>query len=1384
MADKKNPLEFMKSSFLDWVNNSGSDMGIPRFEDNDAMAIQRMIGGVSPLRDQKMGEKALGTIFEEESKALEQRRITLQEYNQRIDDKLVKFLVELDGLVDDNVLNSLEETALSIKASATAVSQLANSVSPDKLKALMPAIGGSAAAGLNQENREKFTEQITRIGTDPNLSSEKAKEEIGRVLLNLTQAQSLAETPASAAFLTSGRYRELSKDIRSAETGSDVQRDMDRQIGGGIRSAITSLRRADASDKQGSFLNMLTGTSSSQLGIDRSQAQAALVEGIKASKEQIANSRAVIAAAKAELEKIRSTTPKDATERANQSTAIDAQNLIIAQEEQRMGEMASNAREAAANLNKPLQESLNQAGAGIKIAFSAFVAGLSQLGQFLHNSIMQVGKATLNPVVTDLFDSLKLGLDMGIKAGQLIYTMTKGTLDSMSNVFGMGGVLTSLLGRGVGSLATQGGTAGQVGGWLQKAGNAIGSVVKGAGIAGIGYLASEVVGGGIRLLGGNRQNEDGTFTKEGKKNEMWASTLQGAGQVASIGAGIGSFFGVPGMAIGGAIGALVGGVSGYIKGTSVVNDDNARKAEQQRKESESREKRIGALQAGAMLIPGLDPSSVSTGNVFEKLSSALPNLAGNLEKIGLAGAGGGLLSIAAGKTGVGAIGRNLMAALTGAGGGIAVGMATATIDFFLKQLNRGAEGMMKFADISNTISVGLNYQMRVRGDILSGGKGQLGERGKITEADFSTYVYDFMTNRGLGNLGYKTEDVAKMFSAASQSSLMGLGDIESAVNSAVIMSRQLGVSADTLLKAYGDADKSFGIGQGQDVLNRLIYGAAPTARTGEPNAVSLEIAQALMSAGRQLQMSGPQTLSSGAKFTDFYGGLYNALKDSGSDYGDFIAQNPQALTTITDSVNNLFKSGIVGGNQLGLSLSTAAGLSAKEALEFGVTSDANLFEAGIGAIMSAIPSTFFEGGKVTDQALNDYLPYLLPGMGLQGSVEGYAEIFELAMSGNISAAQKKLEGMKPEDPQLKALEKLDTTIGGGINKLVNEQNRAEQATLQLMENNIKELVDLSRTASDVGNSLLQVSNQFMGPAISMLTSSVSWLGTGLDKLQEMLGNDKASTEIGLTSFLSRQTGVFDKEGAISSNKIELSKIDWSKWFEQEALPGKAAAFVYGNTYLSQLSNDKERRDYTNALISDIDSKAEFDSIFARYQKGLNTLKDVDVNKFTNPASISNQTFSNLGLNLFGLQQGDPKYNEQQEAVKKFFTEKLRGGVTGLEWFLTNKEDTLEDKDKKGFYNALDSSLLQLKNLGIDVEGLLVSESLTDVYGRTSAGYETALATVMGGGTTNNPLLDALKTGESILIAVPSGADIFNLNTVNGWVKEQLAANRQGTENKP
>lgn len=1318
-------------------------------------------------------------------------------------------------------LKDLQKASTNMRLGVARLAELAQKgLDPAKMQAASTAVAN--ASGLDEDHNIAILRKMGKLA-EGGATAEEMQAELRKDTL-MYQRQELIGATSGRQFLRSGQYRNLAQtnpELLEAETGSKAQKQLDYTINEGIRGSIRDLKRIESLDKN-PVLSFLTGTGSASLGLDKKEVQASLVEGLAATKDQIRKTNERLKKYARELEEVMSS---DMDETKKLDAAKRIQEKIDVEEDRKSG-LISQAKESADYLNKPLQESLAQMSGGFKTAISAFISGLSQLGDFLYRSIMQLGKATLNPVVTDLFESLKLGLDIGLKAGQLIYTMTKGTLDGMASAFDVGkellGRFADSRGGGTGGGGTGGGRRGGAGrtgrgsaggfrgrlnqlgtrsrAFLRNLGRSrfvrgaanVGRTIAGgisralpvAGTALMAFEGANLLGEGIRALGGNRQNEDGTFTKEGKRNEMWASTLQGAGQGAAIGALVGSIIPGIGTAIGAGIGAGIGGIMGFSKGASVVNDQNAKAAEIKKRENE--ERRANAYSAGALMLPGLDPSQINTGNVIEKVSGAAQNLGVDLKSIGLGGVAAALGSVAAGNSGVGKVGRNLMAALTGAGGGAFVGMAVASIDFFLKQLNRGAEGMMKFADIGNNINIGLRTQLMNIGNLAAGGLGELGNRNRLTEADLSQYFYDFMQNRDLDKLGYKTEDIGKFFATASQASLMSGKQLEPVVESAIVLSRQLGVSADSLLKAYGDADKAFGIGQGAEMLNKTLYAAAPRSGNGQPNAMSLEIAQALISAGRQLQMSGPQTLSSGKQFTDFFNTFYKGVSESGSDYGDFVKQNPQVLSTIIDSVNNLFKSGITGGNQLGLALSASAGLTAKQSLEFGASRDINTFGAAIGSIMNLLPSDFMSGGKVTSYALENALPIILPNIGLQGPVEGYAQVFELYAQGKFKEAKEAYDKTKPETEQEKALGKL-TAIEGGINSLIAEQNRAEQETLKLMENNIEELVLLSRTASDVGNSLLTLSKDFMRPAILELTKGLTFLGTGLDKLEKAINGGNSTTGAFFTSrqqFVGALVDQGVKASDITGDKArsisgeQLKNVDWGQYLDEGSSlfsAGEAKKKVQ-----NFLSGDLTRSININS-VSSLRNKDNLSDLYSRYATSYTFEGNLSKEQLEDPSKLNAEQKRLFMSQILG---GDITNSGQMSALNKFLsnTNIANTGISALEWLLTNQDSSQAQNPQ--FKNEIQSMLSELEKAGIGLTGITALEALQDVYGK-KVDESTAIATVMGGGVSNNPFLNALNKGDTILLALPDGVEFTKITDLQTLVNAETQARAsRGNGNTP
>lgn len=1390
------------------------------------------IGALSQAGDTRSGQQLNEEIVEFWREEFKRGKIDINGLQKAIDESLTRAASALDTVFSSQTMSELTSQGQKIRAGVAEFARISTALNPNNTaakNALASTFLGGAFSGISDERRDAIIAQASAlVSGNPDISATQLQETLGRRLKTMTQLE-LMESTSGKQFLKSGQYRTLNEEIKAAEDGGDsggdpgtstaIREELTRKITSGITGSIKELRQIERNDQNGSFLNFFMGTSSSQLGLSRESARSGLIEGIVAAKDQLKRSAQAIGNANIEIQRIRQdNTLTDDEKRIK----IGRQNEIISEEEGRQGNLTSLIIEANAKLSAPIKEAMKQVGDGVKTMFGSIVQMLGVLGNELYRQLMQLGRATLNPMVTDLIESMKYGLDVGLKVGQIIAQGTKGLFSTISGIFGGAGLISTTLGTlgkmVVGPLASVKNVLGadlsalrntklgqtlfgaanavaavpsNVGGWFRNSRvgrnisaaqgwlgrrNITGSNILRSGVAGAaGFIVGEILGEGIRGLGsmfGKMREKDGTYTEAGKRNEMWASTLQGVAQGAGVGAAIGAF--IPGgMIIGAGIGAVAGGISGWMKGKSTIDDENAKAAQAKKDEEEAlrAQSNITAYQSGALMIPGLNPADINPENIWSSLSAAKDKLVETAKENPMAAAAVTALAgigVVAGGSG---LAGNLMANITGFAGGAVAGITAGMVDFFLKTLNRGAEGMQKFAAISDQINLGLNAQFRLIGN-RSGG----GNRGLLTESDLSQYFLDFLQNRGLNKMGYTREQVGTIFSAASSASLMGVTSLSTVVESSLILAKRLGVDPKALATAYAEADKSFGIGRGAEMFNRVLLGAAPISGTGEYNAASLQITQALISAGRQLQMTNTQTLSSGKDFTGFMTGLYTAVTRSGSDYGNFILQNPEALSTITDSVNNFFKAGITGQNPLAMALGFSAGMSPKQMYQGGATSNPQTFEAAMGSVMDLLPAQFWQGGGLTEKAINDYLPLILPQFGLNGSVESWAEIFQLVREGRITEATEKADKLDPQKQIVDSVKNINDVVADGIPRLIGQAEKSNQESLKLMENNIKNLERLSTASHLVGTTLLKLSQEFMGPAIGKISEGLLALAMAPEQLKQLTQKgDQGSvvpnavvnplTPAGVAQQFTSQfpdlpngfvspyllkTGAF-KDFAKQTSLDQLSLIDdFAKYKGSTAsLFGVARTTSQTLGPLGLLNQ--------NVLPGQIDSLEEFNESFDYY------------NKFI--AGYSNLTKSNVA-STFG-------YTDltQSQKVATFLEEDIAYGISGYEWLTTLKDRTTKEggelnySQSERFAEKLSQKLEYLQQNGIDTTRLLLSESLGDVYGYQKAvDVTTAKATVVAGSAEG---ARQLLSGEAIFLALPTNPTdyIITGTALREWLQQ-------------
>lgn len=1075
-----------------WMGEEGQEtMGAGGyFERNTPNMLQSFFGSRSQQNVNANLEKTFESFFSRAMKGVPDGRGGTQKLSDMGADDQVRLLKrgferiteQLGDVVDPKALEEIKRKNQRIvdaygefAKQAELAKRNGDIVQQQKQQQAAELVGSTSFRGLNQENQKAIIALNKNAALNARQDPESLAKMNERLVASMSQKQ-LMQATSGSRFLLTGQYKRLNPELANTEAGSEMANLTARKIRQGINTGVQGMSTAENYEQQSFLTKMISGGA----GVpSAAQSRAVLQAGVAAAKQEIAKADKEIQERNKRIEQIKRSMPEGAA----RDQALEKEEAGLANAETRKKELSSSAMEASKKLAENIERPFKEAGASFKNAMANVIGMMGMLGEQLATQLRRVGAATLNPVVNDLIDSIKYGLDIGLKAGQMIYNVSKGAMDGAAKTFGFGGGVWNFLGSFLGAGGGGGGVGGAGGGLAKLAARGL----VGGGIALAGFGAGELIRGGISKDAREKRVE---MNEAEKRTSVYAGTVQGAG----VGAGLGFAVGGP---IGAAIGAGIGGVIGWLdsKSKADTNAEDVRRTKLQ----EEQKKKEEAKSAGA--LPGIGS--------FKDLDKMLSNIGdtklGTVPGIGEVNVAGGAKALA-GVTAYGIAGgtlpgaeaaRALSAGAFGLLGGAAVGASMAVMDFFTKSLQRGAEELGKFSNISNQLNIGMTMQLRRFGNA----QGRMGDRNNLTEADLAQAL---LTKTGLIDIGFNREQVGAAFIAMNKMSYEGTESASKTITLAGRAARQLGVDINEMLKSYAETDiLGGGVGKGSELYNRILFGVAPRNQDNEVTFLSKTYADALVSSAKQLQASGSKNLESGTKITQLLAGLGDSLK--GTKFGEYVQFNPSALGQSLTTFNNLLQ-GSLTGDPLSVAIAAQSGISPRTALE-GIQTPAEFASVVNSLGELASQGGGLDSGRLTEDFKRNILPGILknrlPGM----SVDEFDSILTAVMSGDIQTAFTQFkESDAGKEPM--SLQDIAEQIGGGFNALQKAAEEGMQQNLQLMENNLGSLIKLSDASNKVAGDLLSMGQTVLGPAIEALQWPLNTLHDLMNKTKEEENKEK------------------------------------------------------------------------------------------------------------------------------------------------------------------------------------------------------------------------------------------------------------------------------------
>lgn len=864
-----------------------------------------------------------------------------------------------------------------------------------------------------------------------------------------------------------------------------------------------------------------------------------------------------------------------------------------------------------------------------------------------------------------------------------------------------------------------------------------------------GGLFSGLISGGLTGYEKYKQTGDlGKAVAAGVSNGI--GTAVGTAIGSALGGAIGSIFGPIGTFLGSLAGGYIGGSLGGKAGnwfydTFLGGKAEREAAEKAAEEEAAKQKEIddynnSAYGAGAIPILGIKPSDITADNIGKLLKGATD--AAGVTATASIGLG------AVGAKGAASVATGLTAAIFGVGGGALVGGGLAVVDFFLKQLNRGAEQLGKFATISNGINIGMNAQLREMGNL--GGRG---DRGKLTEADLARAFR--MTSARLNRIGYTREDIGKLYATASRTSLMDTSQTIKAIDSAGLVAKQLGVEATELMQSFSSADQLSGVGRGRETYLRTLYAVNARNSDGNVTGFTKSVTDSFINASKQLQMANTQTVSSGTDYAASFAGLYNAITTyARPDFGEFVKLNPEFVSTITNSIGGFLKGAVTGSNPLALAVGAQAGLSMRQMREMDIARDPKSLESVVGVLSSyLVPAGGMSGGRVTSYAKENILPVLLENLGLEGSSEAWSNIIELARSGKISEAQEKVKELKPENKIEEAVINIDKNLTEGFNRFLDVSETGQQRNLELMEKNIDGLITISMAADNVASDLLSMGQNFIDPAVATVSSVLETLkivvqeaNSILNKAAEAKGRSQEGILARLAPYGIKEEDIKSEEGLKKTAAAQLNSIgtDFLLKYKPQAIQALEKEFAevdfsqFGATNLTSFLGQ------TGGVVSFVEEFLPDVKSMERLYSVLSSGKPIDdagsqsaIKSFAQNVFGDNEQAYNAFVNLYKRGGGNPKLEEAFAG----------SGISFDTWLYDENSSESKINDK-----TLTSKLIEV----FGKEGaktLIALEALygarEEVQGQTKG---TGAANYIGYLSGNQQVMSALKNGDSIFIA--------------------------------
>lgn len=1355
----------------------------------------RYLGGMSRGLDFGTGQRAMQDVLARGSN-LDPKKYSLDQQAAYMKDAIDRVAKELGKVLPPDLVNKvreqasqaatiwqdLREDALGMKASgdkrgAARTEAMANTF-----------LSGGVGSTLEIENQQKLLQYIESLKNNNSVSAKQARALTARAAAGLNSNEILAGSDAGR-FFTEGYYGSYMRNNRNIEAGSAQFNALVAKSRRGVAESVRTLEKAKQYEDLGGFGRMIGGVSAKDLGIDQGRARKVLTASLAASRDRLREINATERKARAGM--ARATRGLSGAQR--EAAAKPFEEVLRTTAESRKN-VSTTALEAAKELSENIKKPFMEAGASFKSSMVSIINGIKGLGDEISKQISGLGRATLNPVVTDLIESIKYGLGIGMQAGMLITNATKGTLDGLAKTFGVGG--------GLGNLFSGGGAA-IMGG--------IGKFVKGAGIAlggaALGYGLGELIRGGI-----SKDAREGLapMTEAEKRTNVYAGTVQGAVTGAALG------FSVAGVG-GAAVGGLIGGGIGWFNSKNTADQNAAMFAENQKKEAEAKKAQKEAQDAelknnlnsgfisGITSFADIDKMMGQAGNFFgdvgeagksalDKVGSVAKPALDKIKEIGdtkltlpvlgevdVKGLATGVTAVAGASVlagnlpGAGAA-RGLLAAGSGLLGGAAIGVGATIVDFFIKSLERGAQELGKFSQISNNLNIGMSMQLRRLGNVRGESKG-IGEKTKLTEADLAQSL---LTSTRLIDIGFNREQVGAAYSTMNRVSYEGTTSATRTLELAGRAARQLGVDINEMIKSYAETDILGGIGKGSDIFNRMLFNIAPRTQDGDVSAMSKAYTEAILNSARQLQM-GAKTVESGTSIAGLLGSMAKATQGLNNSFSQFAQLSPQVYGETVSSVNSFLKGGLTG-DPLAVSLAARAGLDRRIMYE-GIqgVGDFESVLTGIGSLLSGDPA-LLAGGEISELAKKTILPDLLNRMMPGVSTEQFSTFYSLASSGKVSEAYKDWEKEgKPMD-----LKEIAKQIGQGFNALQKAAEEGMQQNLKLMESNLGIVQEISNTANDVAGNLLSMGKSFLKPAID----SLSYPLTALRRITELANNtvkeqaeakkkEADEAKKAPPTIPGFSGGPLNKEyffGQVTENMVDTAekRIALSR---QQILQESAADFAEKTKKGGKWSKGSTLEEFTGDL-SYWNSKQQMPQ-WLQSLTGVKGMTLGNIPYFDDKKGFITSIFENLKDENY-MSTIFSSFNTKNVAsafantdigasLQNLFSKNIKiGGQSFSDWF--NTYSSSEDVSSQDVIKALTDVGLDFKTAkdvlqAESIRDLVIKAKQENVDVRDTAGL---LAYAAGGGTTK---------GNAIYEAVMSGKQyIFLANDMSVMTMDELKAN--------